>query len=121
MRISDWSSDVCSSDLPATNPAQADLVVNMGYHVDTGREKVVNDLIGGPNRYGWGWPWYSRSYFYGFHDPFFANDVSSYTVYPREIDTDHAKTAHGERGVDGTAPAEPRTRSISSARAHPVK
>src|SRR3546814_1884604 len=98
MRISDWSSDVCSSDLyaqlvsanlvregyrPATNPAQADLVVNMGYHVDTGREKVVNDLIGGPNRYGWGWPWYRRSYFYGFHDPFFDNDVSSYTVYTR--------------------------------------
>src|SRR3546814_18558521 len=98
MRISDWSSDVCSSDLQtfvvqsrdprlqggiefgqyaqlvsanlvregyrtATNPAQADLVVNMGYHVDTGREKVVNDLLGGPTRYGWGRPWYRRPYF----------------------------------------------------------
>src|SRR3546814_6207090 len=144
MRISDWSSDVCSSDLqtfvvqsrdprlqggiefgqyaqlvsanlvregyrPATNPAQADLVVNMGYHVDTGREKVVNDLIGGPNRYGWGWPWYRRSYFYGFHDPFFDNDVSSYTDYTSELDLDIEQTATGERVFEGTARAQSRT------------
>src|SRR3546814_1735273 len=118
MRISDWSSDVCSSDLqtfvvqsrdprlqggiefgqyaqlvsanlvregyrPATNPAQADLVVNMGYHVDTGREKLVNDLIGGPNRYGWGLRRYRRIYFYGFHDPFFHKDVPNYFVTPK--------------------------------------
>src|SRR3546814_15731678 len=31
---------------PATNPAQADLVVNMGYPVDTGREEGVSDLLG---------------------------------------------------------------------------
>src|SRR3546814_10521861 len=78
----------------------------MGYHVDTGREKVVNDLIGGPNRYGWGWPWYRRSYFYGFHDPFFDNDVSSYTVYTSELDLDIEQTATGERVFEGTARAQ---------------
>src|SRR3546814_4939158 len=81
----------------------------MGYHVDTGREKVVNDLSGGPNRYGWGWPWYRRSYFYGFHDPFFDNDVSSYTVYTSELDLDIEQTATGERVFEGTARAQSRT------------
>ena len=94
---------------PAGDPATADLVVNMGYHVDTGREKVVSDPLGGS--YGYGWPWgYRRHFFYGFYDPFFdENDVSSYTVYTSELDLDIERAATGERVFEGTARAQSRT------------
>ncbi|HVI99036.1 MAG TPA: DUF4136 domain-containing protein [Sphingomonas sp.] len=92
---------------PAGNPASADLVVNMGYHVDTGREKVVSDPFGGP--YGFGWPWYRRPFYYGFYDPFYDDSVSSYTVYTSELDLDIERTATGERVFEGTARAQSRT------------
>ncbi len=94
---------------PAGNPATADLVVNMDYQVDTGREKVVSDPLGGPFGYG-GWPWYRRSYFYGFYDPFFHDDrVSSYTVYTSQLSLDIERSGTGERVFEGTARARSRT------------
>jgi hypothetical protein len=93
---------------PAGNPATADLVVNMDYQVDTGREKVVSDPLGGP--FGHGWPWYRRSYFYGFYDPFFYDDrVSSYTVYTSQLTLDIERSGTGERVFEGTAKAHSRT------------
>ncbi|MCM8729955.1 DUF4136 domain-containing protein [Hephaestia sp. GCM10023244] len=94
---------------PATSAATADLIVNMAYNVDTGREKVVSDPFRGGYGYGFGSPWQRRSYFYGFHDPFFDNNVSSYTLYTSELDLDIERRLTGERLFEGTARAQSRT------------
>src|SRR3546814_9292021 len=38
MRISDWSSDVCSSDLTGDHPAHTGIVANHYFDLDTARE-----------------------------------------------------------------------------------
>ena len=100
---------------PAADPARADLVVKMSYHVDSGRERVQSSGFGGYGGYGgygglgFGGYGYGRGAFiYGFHDPFLFggyNDVSSYTVYTSELDLRIDRADNGQRVFEGTAKA----------------
>lgn len=100
---------------PADNPANADLVVRMGYRVDNGREKVQSypRSYGGFGYGGIGYPYSPlgrRAFVYGFSDPFlfgggFGDEVESYTVYTSELDLQIDRTDNGQRVFEGTARA----------------
>lgn len=102
---------------PAADPSRADLVVNMAYGVDTGRERVRSTGYGGYGGLGYGrfgrfggFGGFGYSPFiYGFHDPFLFgggfNDVSSYTVYTSNLELQISRTDTGQRVFEGTARA----------------
>jgi hypothetical protein len=98
---------------PASDPAHADLVVDMRYSVDHGHERIVSDPIG-PDWGPWGGPWgfYGGRHFgFGFYDPFLwgpgfgDDDVHSFTVYTSELDLEIDRTADGKRVFEGKAEA----------------
>ncbi len=100
------------------SPENATLLVRFDYGVDNGRERIRSTGLGG---YGDPFysPWYRYSPYrrlgyrgyrasrwgYGWHDPFFDNDVRSYTVYTSGIDMKIDRTADGERLFEGKAQA----------------
>jgi Domain of unknown function (DUF4136) len=103
----------------ATDPASAQLVVRLGYDIDSGREKVVSSGFSRPfysSRiyspfyspfYGRG---YARSaYRFGFYDPFLFgagyDDVRSYTIYTSALRMTINRVG-GERVFEGTAKAQ---------------
>jgi hypothetical protein len=106
----------------AADPAHADLVVDMHYAVDHGREKIVSD----PDPWGpWGGPWGGgfwgyRGWGWGWHDPFlygrpgfgYGGDVHSYTVYTSALDLDIDRTADGKQVFQGKAEAHSNTDSL---------
>ncbi|MES1973238.1 MAG: DUF4136 domain-containing protein [Pseudomonadota bacterium] len=105
---------------PASDPAQADLVVKIGYSVDKGRERTVGTLspygyggaFGGPwGGYGGRFGYYGRSRFaFGFYDPFLLDDgVTSYTVYTSELDLRIDRADTGKSVFEGTAKAQSRS------------
>lgn len=107
----------------ASDPSHADLVVDMHYSVDNGREKVVSDPDPwGPGWGGWGGPW-GRGYWgyrgwgWGWNDPFLFGprygDVHSYTVYTSELDLDIDRTADGRQVFDGHAQAHSSTDALT--------
>lgn len=109
----------------ANDPASANLVVNLDYGVDRGREKIRSvpgsgfgySGFGGYGGFGyggfgpWGRPYYGygrRAFMYGFHDPFLFDrfdDVESYTVYSSQLDMRIAKRGSNERVFEGSAKA----------------
>ncbi len=118
---------------PAASGARADLVVNMAYRVDTGRERVRSTGLGyggfgGPGfgyggfgrgfgygrgfGRGFGYGGFGRGWAYGFNDPFLFgggfNDVYSYTVFTSELALT-INGAGGQRVFEGTARAQSRT------------
>lgn len=105
----------------AADPAHADLVVDMHYSVDHGREKVVSDPIGpaygpwGPwgggywGRRGWGWGW-NDPFLFG---PGYGADIHSYTVYTSELDLDIDRTADGKQVFEGHAQAHSGTDALT--------
>ncbi len=106
---------------PADTPASADLVVKMRYDVDTGRERLVSNPLGGAyngfgygsfggfGRGGYGSFYGTRGYGFGFYDPFFGSgDVTSYTLYTSELDLEIDSTRTGQRVFEGTARAQSR-------------
>lgn len=113
----------------ATDPAQAQLVVRLGYEVGPGTEKVVStgfardpffyDPFWYPRGYGYrGW---RGRYIYGFHDPFLwgpsgYSDVSSYTVYDSRLTLRIDRAGTGQSVFDGTA----RARSLSNKQTYVV-
>src|SRR3546814_19761208 len=53
MRISDWSSDVCSSDLALDRPAQEEVFLHLHYHAfPAGEAEVVGAGDAGPVQQG---------------------------------------------------------------------
>lgn len=104
----------------ASDPAHADLVVDMQYMVDHGRERIVSDPIGpawgpwGPwgggywGRRGWGWGW-NDPFLWG---PGYGPDVHSYTVYTSELDLEIDRTADGKQVFQGRAQAHSSTDSL---------
>jgi hypothetical protein len=104
--------------VPVADPMRADMLVKFDYGVDKGREKVESTGVGsgfGPGGY-WG-PWYGYSRFgsrfggwggpwnYGWYDPFFDNDIRSYTVYTSGISLKIDRRADGLRLFEGNAEA----------------
>ena len=104
----------------ASDPSHADLVVDMHYAVDNGREKVVSDPIGpayGPwGPWGGGY-WGYRGWGWGWNDPFLFgpgyNDVHSYTLYTSRLDLDIDRTADGRQVFEGHAQAHSRTDALT--------
>lgn len=107
--------------VPAASPESATLLVKFDYGVDKGRERVrstgFRDPLWDP-WYGYGYSPFARSryrlrggYFpgrawgYGFYDPFFDNDVESYTVYTSGIELKIDRKADGQRLFEGKAEA----------------
>lgn len=106
---------------PAADPRRATLVVNVGYGVDNGNEKVVTTPGYGGFGYGrFGRPYYSRfggfggyGFGYGWNDPyFFGSEVNSYTYFTSFLDMTIDRTADGVRLFEGKAKARSRTDSL---------
>ncbi|MGN6620780.1 MAG: DUF4136 domain-containing protein [Sphingomonas sp.] len=102
----------------ASDPARADLVVEMHYSVDHGREKIVSD----PDPWGpwagspWGY-WGYRGYGWGFRDPFlfgpgYGDNIRSYTLYSSELDLDIDRTSDGKQVFTGKAEAHSTTDAL---------
>ena len=102
----------------ANAPGDATLLVQVGYAVDRGREKLrsVPGFAGPRFGYGYGWgpyrPYYGfghRAFIYGFNDPFlYGSDYDqfeSYTVYQSELTMKIERRANRERVFEGTARA----------------
>lgn len=114
---------------PAADTASADLLVEVGYDIDTGRERVRSSGGGG---FGFGFgssPYYGRrgyfpgyggfgrsSFAFGFADPWAYgpgyNDVYSYTVFTTELQMKINDQRTGRNVFDGRAEALSRTRRL---------
>jgi hypothetical protein len=105
---------------PVAEPSQAQLLVRFDYGVDKGRERVrstgfSHDPFWGPwhgyGRFGYGGfgrpfgPWRGGLWGYGWYDPWFDNDVESYTVYTSGIDMKILRRADNQRLFEGKAEA----------------
>ena len=99
---------------PVAEPAKATLVVRFDYGIDKGRERIRSTGFG-PDPF-WG-PWYGYRGFYGggfyrpglwnygWYDPWFDNDVESFTVYTSDIQLKIDRRADGKRLFEGKAEA----------------
>ncbi|MEO6093353.1 MAG: DUF4136 domain-containing protein [Novosphingobium sp.] len=117
---------------PVADPARADLIVRFDYGVDSGRTRVRST---GVYRDPFWSPWYGYGGFgggygrfggfggggfgrfggrgfygpglwnYGWYDPFFDNEIESYTVYTSGIDLKIDRRADGLRLFEGKAEA----------------
>jgi len=103
----------------AASPEAANLVVRFSYGVDKGRVMVRSTGLHDPY---WG-PWYGRGYGrggwgghgggwgprggwgYGWYDPFFSNDVESYTVYTSGVSLKIDSKDLNKRVFEGRAEA----------------
>jgi hypothetical protein len=99
----------------AASPAQAQLIVHFGYTIDTGHTRVqstgFSDPFWGPWRGGgwgrWGYrPFYGPGlWHYGWYDPWFDNQIESYTVYTSKIAMTISDAASGKHLFEGRAEA----------------
>jgi hypothetical protein len=98
---------------PVAEPSRAELLVRFDYGVDKGRERIrstgFNDPFWGPwygpRRFGYWGPWRGGLWSYGWYDPWFDNDIESYTVYTSGIDIKIDRRADGKRLFEGKAEA----------------
>ncbi|MFC4254284.1 DUF4136 domain-containing protein [Croceibacterium xixiisoli] len=107
---------------PAASADSATLIVRFDYGVDKGRERIQSTGFRDPfysSWYGfrpggwggWGGGWGGRGYFpnrawgYGWQDPFFDRDISSYTIYTSGIEMKIDRKADGQRLFEGRAEA----------------
>ncbi len=120
--------------VPAATPEAANLLVRFDYGVDKGRERVrqtgfyrdpfyspwygysrigFGGYYGGPRfgggfghgGFGHGGFYPNSAWGYGWYDPFFENDVESYTVYTSGIALKIDRRADGQRLFEGKAEA----------------
>ena len=104
---------------PATAPGSATMVVQLGYGVDHGQTRVVEDPFYRSHFYGGYSPFYYprfgfRSRFsYGWDDPFwYGGGVDSYVEYHSEVDL-HIRAAGTNRPLfDGRAQARAQTNRL---------
>lgn len=107
----------------ASSPEVADMLVRFDYRVDTGRERVRTDFVGGGGAFGspfgpWGpWGgWGGRGFGpwgFGFNDPFFGGpNVRSFTVFTSGIDLKIDRRADGQRLFEGKAEAVSRSNRL---------
>jgi hypothetical protein len=98
---------------PVAEPSQAQLLVRFDYGVDKGRERIRSTGFHdpfwgpwyGPRRFGYWGPWRGGLWSYGWYDPWFDNDVESYTVYTSGIELKIDRRADGKRLFEGKAEA----------------
>lgn len=92
----------------------ADLIARFDYGVDKGRERIrstpgFRDPFWGPwygygSRFGYGYGRFGRPWGFGWQDPWFDNDVESYTVYTSGVSL-KIDRAGGGRLFEGKAEA----------------
>lgn len=97
---------------PVAEPSRATLLVRFDYGVDKGRERIRSTGFGRDPFWG---PWYGYGYrggfyrpglwSYGWYDPWFDNDIESYTVYTSGIEVKIDRRADGQRLFEGKAEA----------------
>lgn len=99
---------------PVAAPANATLVVRFDYGIDKGRERIRStgfrhDPFWGPwhgyGRMGYGGFYHPGLWNYGWYDPWFDNDIESYTVYTSAIEVKIDRRADGQRLFEGNAEA----------------
>ena len=103
---------------PAFSAQTADMIVQLGYGVDQGRQVVVSDPFYGSRFYGgsyWGAPYYSRfgyyghrsPYYYGWSDPFWygGGGIDTYTEYHSQVDLDIRDRRTNQSLFEGKAQA----------------
>ena len=99
-----------------SDPDHATMIVRFDYGVDKGRERVrstgFHDPFWGPwygyRGYGHFGGYYGRGFGpwgYGWYDPFFDNDIESYTVYTSGISLKIDRKVDGVRLFEGKAQA----------------
>jgi hypothetical protein len=95
---------------PVSDPAKAQLIVRFDYGVDKGRERIrstgFNDPFLGP-WYGYGRfnRWRGGPWGFGWYDPWFDNDIESYTIYTSGISVKIDRRADNQRLFEGKAEA----------------
>ena len=104
---------------PATTPAAASLIVNVGYNVDRGTTEYQSDPFG-RGGFGMGYggmfarPYYYPSFgyrsgfYYGWDDPFYSpfdTGITSYRVYRSKLDVDIRRHADNQSVFEGHAKA----------------
>lgn len=101
---------------PVAEPSRATLLVRFDYGVDKGRERVRSTGFGrdpfwgpwyGYGRFGYGYRGFYRPglWNYGWYDPWFDNDIESYTVYTSGVGLKIDRRADGQRLFEGKAEA----------------
>lgn len=108
---------------PAAGPEQATLLVRFDYGVDKGRERVRSSPRAWRDPFWTPWYGYGRMGYYGAHryspwgygwyDPWFDNDVESYTVYTSGISMKIDRRADGARLFEGKAEAVSQSNRLS--------
>ena len=103
---------------PATEPRTATMVVQLGYSVDHGQTRIVEDPFR-RSRYGFYDPFYYprfgfRSAFsYGWNDPFwYGGGVDSYVEYHSEVDLHIRAAGNNQPLFDGRAQARSQTNRL---------
>jgi hypothetical protein len=108
---------------PATSPRNATMVVQLGYSVDHGQTRIVEDPFA-CSRYGFYDPFYSPFYYprfgyrspfsYGWNDPFWygGGGIDSYVEYHSEIDLHIRAAATNQPLFDGRAQARSQTNRL---------
>ena len=114
----------------AASPQQATMIVQMGYGIDRGTQRIVEDPFARPRfydpfynpRFGvwYGRPYYSRfgyygrfgsPFYYGWDDPFWfgGGGIRSYTEYRSELELDIRNRATNQSLFEGKAVARSTT------------
>jgi uncharacterized protein DUF4136 len=114
---------------PATDPKSASMVVQLGYGVDSGQTRVVQDPFY-RSRYGYGYggfydPFFSpfyyprfgggfgRGYYNGWDDPFwYGSGIDSYVEYHSQIDLHIRQVGTNTPLFDGRAQARSQTNRL---------
>jgi hypothetical protein len=98
---------------PVASPQGADLIARLDYGVDNGRERVrstpgFRDPFWSP-WYGYGprfgYRRYAGPWGYGWQDPWFDNDIESYTVYTSDVTLKIERAGNGQRLFEGRSEA----------------
>ena len=105
---------------PATSPQSANMVVQLGYGVDAGQTRIVDDPFARGRfydpfyspffrpRFGW-----SAGYSWGWNDPFwFGGGVDSYVEYHSQIDLHIRQAGTNAPLFDGRAQARSQTNRL---------
>ncbi|RST30549.1 DUF4136 domain-containing protein [Sphingomonas ginkgonis] len=114
---------------PAANPQSAQLIVQVGYHVDRGTQRLESDPFPDPfydpfYRGFYGRPFYSRfggyyggfrsPFYYGWNDPFwYGRGVTSYIEYRSELDMAIRSRTTNQPLFDGRAVARSTTDELA--------
>ncbi|MDR2856539.1 MAG: DUF4136 domain-containing protein [Novosphingobium sp.] len=96
-----------------SDPAEATLLVRFDYGVDQGRERIRSTGFArdpfwgswyGYGRFGAG-PWRRGPWGFGWYDPWFGNNIESYTIFTSGIDLKIDRRVDGQRLFEGRAEA----------------